>query len=100
MTNLTTHQMTSLSALICNVEKIAESGVLPEQDEAVLRWIITQNHIAFGMPTKYERKPIDIMDLHDRTVSLIKSWVEQDNTSTSEYDAQLDQVRMEIGGRA
>lgn len=91
MNTLTTHQRSSLAALICQAETLIDSATLPEETETVLRWIVTQNHIAFGMPTKYERPATNIMDLHDRTMSMLKSWMGQDNLSSP--DAALDLIR-------
>lgn len=75
MTNL--QQLLAISVLLGQCEAIAESGDLGEKCESELRWSIAKTLTAFNMPTRSER---------------------QDNTSTSEYDAQLDQVHVEIGG--
>lgn len=77
MTNL--QQLLAVSVLIGFCEELAASGLLREEHERELRWSIAKTLTAFNMPTRTER---------------------QGNTSTSEYDAQLDQVRVEIGASA
>ena len=48
-------QLLAASALLVSAERIASSGVLPENDEADLRVLICRVCQAFGIPTIAER---------------------------------------------
>lgn len=66
-------QRLAVSVIIGQCEAIIRSGQIDEALTRETNWCIDRTRIAFGLPR-------------------------QDNTSTSEYDAQLDQVGVEIGG--
>lgn len=91
MTNLSTFQATSLSALLVTLEKALDLKAIDERYEGTLRWLTAQTLTAFSMPPHYERPATNIMDLHDKTMSMLKSWMGQDNLTSP--DAALDLIR-------
>lgn len=50
-------QLLAASALIVQLERIASSGILPENDEADVRRLICRACRAFEIPTIAERMP-------------------------------------------
>jgi len=58
MTQLALQQLLAASALLVSAERIASSGILPEEDEAELRILICCVCNAFDIPTVAER-PIE-----------------------------------------
>jgi citrate lyase beta subunit len=55
MTDLSTYQATSLSALLVTLEKALALKAVDERYEGTLRWLTAQTLTAFDMPPHYER---------------------------------------------
>jgi hypothetical protein len=69
-------QLLAASALVVKCEKLCSAGLLPEQDEQTLRYLLTKVCRAFEIPTLAERPANSNADLNQQ-LSLVAQEMER-----------------------